>query len=336
MDDNSFFSDLPATIPEVGDICAQALSGEKTPIEAALELFKLCKEAGKEELLGEIVTKSLEDFVVRHEGASPYLNPDYMALLAERLQFDEDAPELRTGPLDEGCSPAVPVDTDSLNPAHIGLQLQVESELVKKQIKEHHALLVEEIADQENPIAAYKEVTHNLPVGILSLPESDIPTYKRGVLPVPVKSEAQASSLLKMDEDTKTELSWKALSTTQGRRSITPSLVSEAKKHFSGRENVKILETCDNKAECDFFHEWTVNAVGMRGSHHSEFSFVVVAAKVLCKRADLYIQSQEDDTETLFNLYIEPVNNYADRQFGWAIYIYKGKPGCLTRSTERL
>lgn len=62
----------------------------------------------------------------------PQVDPNWQAALIERLQFDGDVPEFRTGRLktDKGQRAAVPVETESMNPLVVGKQLEDASDQV--------------------------------------------------------------------------------------------------------------------------------------------------------------------------------------------------------------
>jgi hypothetical protein len=60
------------------------------------------------------------------------LNPNYESALIERAQFDGDIPELRTGPMPNEATPAVPVETTARNPVAIGEMLKQASAEVKE------------------------------------------------------------------------------------------------------------------------------------------------------------------------------------------------------------
>lgn len=64
----------------------------------------------------------------------PRLNPLYEGALVERVQFDGDVPELRSGPLPSDATPAVPVDTDARNPVAVGMMLNQASEEVQEEL----------------------------------------------------------------------------------------------------------------------------------------------------------------------------------------------------------
>lgn len=119
----------------------------------------------------------------------PRLNPTYEAYLSERLQFDGDIPELRTGPLPEGAKPAIPVQTHVTNPAAIGMLLQQASETM---------------------------------LGLLSSEETCLTVYRPGEVPAPMAVPYDPQSLLHMDKDTRQKFTWAFLSTTQGRRTAVP------------------------------------------------------------------------------------------------------------------
>jgi len=167
--------------PEMGDILDQAKRGEITVEEAmerltahamlnpdileqlTVESQKAFVEGGVADPLDPEQQAAMTDLVQRSEAPPPEaeifedrsaegklarLNPLFEAALMERLQFDGDVPELRTGPLAPGVKPAVVVETDATNPIAIGRMLDTaSSELREEQDaldRQYEALLEKE------------------------------------------------------------------------------------------------------------------------------------------------------------------------------------------------
>ena len=63
------------------------------------------------------------------------LHPLLMGMIVELLQYDGDIPELRTGALPAGGSPAVPVKTVARNPVVIGAMLRTASDEVTLELQ---------------------------------------------------------------------------------------------------------------------------------------------------------------------------------------------------------
>ena len=79
----------------------------------------------------------------------PQMNPLAQAAIAERLQFDGDIPELRTGPAPAGVTPALSVHTNARSPVAIGQMMQQASDRMSEQLEKantRRADLLEQIA----------------------------------------------------------------------------------------------------------------------------------------------------------------------------------------------
>ena len=125
--------------PELVEIMDRVKSGELSEEDAMIEMMAYKQDnpdtAQDFEALSKTLTAPLrelpatqssdltaEDFQTQgipiwedrsEEGKLSRFNPLYEAAVTERLQFDGDIPELRTGPMPEGAEPAVPVDTNA-------------------------------------------------------------------------------------------------------------------------------------------------------------------------------------------------------------------------------
>jgi len=260
----------------------------------------------------------------------PGLNPLYEAALIERLQFDGDIPEHRTGPKPKGAKPAVSVSTKARNPVAVGKMLETASQRVEKQLKAHEA----ERSKAIEAIEAGKEVlqlmgTHGQLVrkedmGKRDLMKrgsanTDLPAYKRGQVPAPVRTRRPTASSLALMEDTEArELAYKFFSTTQGRRSalkVIRQLVADMLR--LGGWKIKEQDYSDTNAKIQTIlahHEWTATLSGAPGTQAS-FSFVDTASKALARN----LLNQLDGVEPkLVTLEVDTVNALDIRSVGWA------------------
>jgi len=263
-------------------------------------------------------------------GGLPRLNPLYEAALIERAQFDGDIPEARTGPLPEGVMPAVPVATDARNPAALGEMLRIASEDMQKDVQAHQRKVVQAIAegklDALGLIAkhgeALAEQAKDQSLVFMGSADTDLPAYRRGEVPKPVKvSTPSGSALALMTPEEQRTHAWKFLSTTQGRRTavtIIRSLVLEilqadgmevVERDFDPRRQGKVLAT----------KKWVVN-LGGAGSTQSAFSFIDVASKVLAKG----LLDTLDKTPGPVFLEVISVDQIDVRCVGWAARIVVG------------
>lgn len=227
------------------------------------------------------------DIIYTNEQGTERLNPKYESYLAERLQFDGDAPELRTGALPRDQKPAVPVDTRTRNPARLGQELTEASEKIYDQFRS--------LEGQSTALTTQE-------------PEG----YKRGQLPVPQEVNgltAQEYFALSIPE--KKEHTWRFISTTQGRVSAVPIIADV------------LLETLKKKGHTVRYGEgdvlvreshWTLSLTGGANSTQSNFSYIDIVARA-------FFREYEGGSKTR-SLTIVPINRVADRIFGWKMLLW--------------
>lgn len=294
----------------------------------------------------------------------PRLNPVYEGALAERVQFDGDAPELRSGPMPEGGKPAVPVDTNVRNPVALGMMLEQASEAV-----------AEELA------AARKEGTQfgtNLAAGMLPPDNSrvggpdsavtihedgsvDIPTdagaqltvrqhaalkadqdflaavdtvimraepegYKTGQVPAPrTVTEPAGSALAALTPEERQEAAWTFLSTTQGRRTAVRA-IAELVAVGMASEGHEMPVTTPQNPSLGTVHTYVEWTVSLGGPHNtqSSFSFIDVAAKSLLRKLVAKLDELDGPIEGA-RLEIMPINAVDVRTVGWWARILTGE-----------
>lgn len=247
----------------------------------------------------------------------PRLNPNYEAALMERIQFDGDIPELRSGPMPEGATPAVPVDTTARNPVAVGLMLSDAAEQVGAEQRALEDAYLEEVNAGTALIAAVDPKT------ALSLLDRDkVPEpagYQRGQLPaLRTVPTPEGSVLASMSPETRQEAAWKFLSTTQGRRSATKAIreVILTKLRSDGFE-VEIGDSEPRRVDGEdiLAHaEWTVDLVGP-ATTQAGFAFIDVAALVLTRKLQEALRAQPAQGA---RLEVVAVNMVDVRKVGWA------------------
>jgi len=266
----------------------------------------------------------------------PRLNPLLEAALGERLQFDGDIPELRTGPLPQGAMPAVPIKTTARDPVALGVMLDNASKRVLKEVKQSDKKLraeIEAIAGEGLDRAiAHADIIKTADEGgdleVRGSAETDAPSYRRGQLPEPVRTRRPSgSSLSMMSPQEKREKAYKFFSTTQGRRSVVPVI----------REIIAVMLRSENWSvtEREFdphvhvvptaHHEWSVGLAGA-GSTQAAFSVIDVAARVLGR--SLLSQLVEKPHRELI-LEVNPINTVDVRAVGWAARVIQDDPAIL-------
>ena len=213
------------------------------------------------------------------------LNPMYEANLAERLQFDGDVPELRSGALPKGNRPAVPVETQSQNPALIGAELKQASQ---------------EVQDLLNL------VDHNEDSTELS-PMSDPQGYERGQFPTPRK--AQELSILGMTQTEKKENAWGFISTTQGRNSACPIIENRLKELLEQKGYRVVIDSTDNMV-----HSWCVDISSGAKATYEVFDYIGSVCGVFKNKI------QKTFREGDLSIKVISVNNIAQRNVGWSLF----------------
>ena len=224
-------------------------------------------------------------------------------LALERAQFDGDVPEHRTGPLMGNAMPAVPVSTTARSPVAIGLMLRAASQAVKDEaarLTVHWQALVQgstgtDLAVSDRPAE---------PAGYQAGKQAEIVAV----------GEPQADELLALSPAEQQELTWKMISTSQGRKSAAPVvadlIVQRLEKHglicqvrdFDPSRRVRVLAQAS----------WYYNMTG-GGDTQSRFSFVDVAAQAIAER--LRQEGVQGWLET------SPIDTVDLRTVGWACRI---------------
>ena len=324
---------LTARMSEMHPDLASALkaiqSGEVGDAEGMRLLFAAIGKHGLhksiEQTAVDVFQPNLDVPVVFHpEGRLPRLNPLVEAAIAEQAQFDGDVPELRAGPLPPGATPAVPVQNPSRDPVALGVQLEQASEMVAREIAEvrqGHIRMIEAKAEEEGlnedgRIALYQDLLPSLPMGVAG--------YQPGSLPVPRQVDAPSgSALAALTPQERQQKAWKALSTTQGRRSalqVIEELVLAGLRNDGFEMKARAPER--GRVEIRAFAEWKIRLSGPEAMQ-SHFSFMDSAAKGLLR--SLSEQLEDTNPEGLV-LELTAINTADVRQVGWAArVVYTGR-----------
>jgi hypothetical protein len=328
------FGNLVKETPELVEVMERAKRGELTETEAMSEMMRLV--ASKSEL-GTKVTQLAQlpplPPLQRPGLFRPVttdatkLNPLVAGALAERLQFDGDAPEMRTGPLPQGVFPAIPVASTALDPVVLGQQLQKAATELKQKLEEHHQKQLgqlETVAGQMPEVLAlvqkHGELTAKQQADLVAWgsPETDHPEYRRGQVPAPVAApKPSGSALASLTPGQRHEMAWRFLSTTQGRRTAVTAVqeIIEAELKAAGLSVVTRAFTPDVTHTLPLAaHEWTLTLSGP-GATQPAFSFLTVAARALSKRL---LKDLGDRKDIPVYLEVTAVNRIADREVGWA------------------
>jgi len=253
----------------------------------------------------------------------PMLNPLIEGAIIERLQFDHDIPEMRTGDLLQGISPAVSVDTDVRDPVSLGLMMKAASDVVAAKHAEVAPARRElvEAALNSDTLALVRATGLNAADArdiVLSGRSSalDPPEYRRGTVPPPVRIAAPSgSTLIAMTPKERRQGAWRFLSTTQGRRSAVQQItelihlglkkdgIEVTVRDFNVETHVEILA----------HHEWTICIDGPHAMHPA-FNLIEIAALSIAKS----LAQQAGSLRVPAILEVSPVNTINTRSVGWA------------------
>ena len=250
----------------------------------------------------------------------PRLNPLVEGALIERVQFDGDIPELRTGPLPRKTLPAVSVKTTARDPVAMGVMLDTAAKRVggevRKQDKQLKADIVEKMLSHTEII---KKTDDGGELALQGSAETDAPAYKRGQLPDLVRTRRPSgSALANLTPEERKGKAFKFFSTTQGRRSAVLTireLVAVALRSEDWEVEERDFDPRALRETPLAHHEWSVSLSGA-GATQATFSVIDVAARALAK--SLVKQLAELEPLKRVILEVSPVNTTDVRAVGWA------------------
>lgn len=283
-------------------------------------------------------------------GGLPSINPLYTGRIVERLQFDNDIPELRTGPKEIGVPPAVSVDSDARNPVALGLMMQdAEQQLGKKvdalEMERRQKLEAitkgtsKELAlmKQHSDLVAQYGAEKAQEMMLYGSRDTDHPAYRRGQVAAPMSVPApNAAHLLNTSKKDAKDAAWKMLSSTQGRRTALNavrgtivSLLTAKRIQVRWREFDPTVPSDHIKAS----HKWTVSITGAQNLQ-AGFSVLDTAGRAL--GTELIRQMEGQNIPRDLTLEVTPVNQVADRNVGWAARLVSTfKPKEITNDPKK-
>jgi len=247
----------------------------------------------------------------------PQLNPLIQGMIGELLQYDGDVPELRTGRLPEDGSPAVPVKTKARNPIAIGAMLKTASAEVHAELKEAETTQAAALtsAMEEGDALAIK----SLMSGSLAV---SVPGYETGKSPAFRDVEAPTGQeLARLTMPEKQELWYKALTSTQGRKSAAP-VIADLVMDDLRKKGLDVQWGRPPNGQTDQTDaQWTVEIYGSKDESNPHFSYIDVAARSLSRKlqADL---DKKINTNAKLALYVRPINTVEERMVGWQASLY--------------
>jgi len=272
----------------------------------------------------------------------PAINPLYTGRIIERIQFDNDIPELRTGPKEIGVPPAVSVKSDARNPVALGMMMQkAEKELGDKvdalemerrrqidAVARGKSTDLEMIRKHSNLVALHGRESAG-EMMLYGSAETDHPDYRRGAIAAPMSVSAPtASQLLQMPKSDAKDAAWKMLSSTQGRRTGVNAVRGVIISSLAARKISVRWREYDGDTPSDHIkaaHKWTVS---IRGAQNLQAGFSILDNAGKSLAAELAHQMEGKHIPKDLTLEITPVNQIADRKVGWAarlVSTYKPK-----------
>lgn len=248
------------------------------------------------------------------------LHPLLMGMIVELLQYDGDVPELRSGKLPEGGSPAVPVKTVARDPVHVGDLLQRASSEVMKELQAATSEHDQKVGKMIGAIGGSGEefsglVRQEMERGI------GVPGYRPGHRAQMRTVEPSASSheIARLPHDKRQKLAHKTLTSTQGRRSVVPAIQDLVLQGLHQRGYTAIR---NGQGEEIFAEEqWTIGIEGGANERNPNFNFVDTAAAALVAKLGRSLSGEASRYSNL-HLKVSPVNDVAERRVGWVATLY--------------
>lgn len=336
---------IEADHPELFQVMGQARKGEISEDEALGALMVLAGQnaAALDQTLLQVTAPLREgageapnSMGVFDNGVGlPRMNPLVEAAILERIQFDGDIPELRTGPLPAGVEPAVPVLTTARDPAVIGGMLREASAQTLAQIQAHDAKRLGTLSSSNpEPLdeVALAMVLVDVEGGALTpveqlvwgSAETDLPTYRRGEIPTAIQvPQGTGSALALLTPEQRREDAWKFLSTTAGRRSALPIVRSLV--HTGLRDRGLQVEAntgpLDTHADVLSYREWTVVLAGPQSTQASAPLLDLASESIV---RGLLVNLSLPDRQLDLILDVVEVNTVDVRRVGWGARLTRG------------
>lgn len=257
------------------------------------------------------------------------LNPMYQTAVMERLQYDGDVPELRMGgDLPRGQKASVPVENEGVSPVALGAKLAQASDEVTQEIEDLRTER-EDAADLALAEAATAALGGDSETQALAVSEAqnalvelhkplDVPGYERGRKAAMRKvEEPSGAALATLPDEQKREFAYKAISTTQGRRSSVAAIAKRVTTALE-RDGYKpvVRESWSGRtalAKAD----WTMTLNIGPDDTSPNFSPIMAASASMGAKLTKTLRETEVATDTEIEVEIVPVNDYGERVVGW-------------------
>jgi hypothetical protein len=285
-------------------------TGDLAPADAYTKLRSILERDGHKDELGgmrgdfpvKIPIQEPIPLTMETDEGIPMLNPLVEAAIAELASIDGDVPQLRTGPLPKGATPAVPIETSVADPVMVGMMLQQAAtriqEAIQIAVKEHKKI------SQEMLTGGALEASRPMP---------PVPTgvegYEAGRAAVPMRVEKPTqAAVAALTPSERRSAARRALATTQGRTSLCP-VVGQL---IIGKLAVLGIDARPGSVrEGAFTARWAVHTWA-DDEIQAAFSPLESASAAIASKIHAAIDTKRVTIE------IVPVNGTAERNFGWA------------------
>lgn len=257
------------------------------------------------------------------------VNPLYLSAIAERAQFDGDVPELRFGgDMPKGATPAVPVETDAASPVALGAMLETAEgdvagemqDLVERRQRAADEALVELASTSlDGDQDATALVLDKARSAALDLHRPvNVEGYERGRVPAKrVVDAPTGAELAAMSPERRQQLAWKAISTTQGRRSAAPVVARIVEDKFQEAAfSVRYVDGWTERLKVASA-VWTTSLGDGPSSTNPAFMPVGLSAHALSMKMVKELRESNVGQDLDLELEVSAVNDIGRRQVGW-------------------
>ena len=223
------------------------------------------------------------------------------------------------GPIPEGGTPAVPVKTDSMDAVFVGMQLERASEEVAEELKQltsQHADLCERLLTEAEKVVSDVPEEHRanaMEVAKRNLPPVPVGVkgYEAGQIPALRKVQVNPVETAALSLEKRRQYTFKALGTTQGRRSLVPVVEKGVIDRL--RENGVNARAGEPDPEYCVTHRWYAEVFGA-DDLSDDFNPISTAVATLTESILPFVKAYD---EVLVR--VTPLHGIADRRFGWAV-----------------
>lgn len=273
-----------------------------------------------QQLILEELGEDLGDLFWHRKGDAVEWSPLVQARIAERVSFDGDIPELRTGNLPEGGMPAVPIYAEGTNTLWLGLGLLKASQAVRQELAEVQQQWLDGI--EEDSSGALMESSKEMVF--------QVPGYAPGLPAEMRKVGVSLGEIRSLTPDERKQVAFRVLSTTQGRASAVPILERFLLEHLQ-RDGHQVKISTSRAGQVAARGRWVVFLDGGPAEWSDRYSPVEMARTVLLAQ----LRKELGDLRGNLLLIVRPVGLIHERRVGWeAIILEEQKSHAVVRFNE--